>query len=108
MTLECAIPPVPPPEKIQWFHNEVELFISPQLNMSYANGVCTLTIERVTPAMHGRYVCTVIIKGLAGSTEMELEVFGKPVSGRWRVLADFHFQFSTFQIRHFIFKILML
>lgn len=76
VTLECALPVDSRPESIHWYHNEVEIFLSPQYNISYKpdQGLCLLTIERVRQESRGRYVCTVYINGQARSTAMDLEV----------------------------------
>jgi len=81
VTLECSIPAEPGPERIQWYHNEIEIHPSPTHQMSYANGVCSLTLTSAQPDMRGRYVCTVTIRNARGTTDMHLDVLGEPVSG---------------------------
>jgi len=51
VTLECSIPAEPGPERIQWYHNEIEIHPSPTHQMSYANGVCSLTLTSAQPDM---------------------------------------------------------
>lgn len=74
VTLQCTIPPYPLPERVQWFKNEIEIKPSPDYQISFHNGVCTLTIVEVFPEDAGKYVCTVYIQGLPNSTFMYLTV----------------------------------
>jgi hypothetical protein len=74
--LECAVTPAfPPPEKVQWFRNEIEIFSSPDYTISFSiGGMCTLAIAEVFPEDSGRYTCTVTVNGLSNSTSMQLFV----------------------------------
>jgi len=76
LTLECAVPAQPPPEKVQWYRNEIEIFSSPDYEIKFSVGVCTLVISEVFPEDTGRYKCTVTINGLSNSTTMQLFVEG--------------------------------
>lgn len=78
VTLECAVVPAyPPPEKIQWYRNEIEIFSSPDYIISFSvGGLCTLVIAEAFPEDSGRYTCTVTVNGLPNSTSMQLTVEG--------------------------------
>jgi len=76
VTLECAIPAYPAPEKVQWFRNEVEIFTSPDYTISFSVGLCTLVIAEVFPEDSGTYRCMVTVNGVPNSTTMRLQVGG--------------------------------
>ena len=77
VTLECAIPAFPAPEKVQWFRNEVEIFTSPDYTISFSVGLCTLVIAEVFPEDAGTYRCMVTVSGVPNSTTMRLQVAGQ-------------------------------
>jgi hypothetical protein len=74
VNLQCSIPPYPAPERVQWYRNEIEIKPSPDYQIGYNNGVCTLTIVEVFPEDQGKYVCTIFVQGLPSSTFMYLTV----------------------------------
>lgn len=75
-TLECWINPFPEPERVEWFKNQVEITKSPDYEIRYKNGVCTLLIAEVFPEDTGTFTCTVTVSGMANSTTMYLTVEG--------------------------------
>ena len=77
VTLECAIPAYPAPEKVQWFRNEVEIFTSPDYTISFSVGLCTLVIAEVFPEDSGAYRCMVTVNGVPNSSTMRLQVAGQ-------------------------------
>lgn len=76
VTLECIVPAYPAPEKVQWFRNEIEIFTSPDYEISFSLGVCRLVIAEAFPEDTGKYRCTVTINGFPVSTFMQLTVEG--------------------------------
>jgi len=76
VTLECTIPAYPVPEKVQWFRNEIEIFTSPDYEISFSLGVCRLVIAEAFPEDSGKYRCTVTINSLPVSSLMQLTVEG--------------------------------
>ena len=74
--IECWVDPYPEPERIQWFHNQVEIQVSPDYEISYNNGVCSLVISELFPEDQGNYTCAITIEGLTNSTTMFLSVLG--------------------------------
>ena len=74
--IECWIDPYPEPQRIQWFHNQHEIQVSPDHEIAYDSGVCRLVISEVFPEDRGRYTCDVTLSGLVGSTSMFLTVCG--------------------------------
>lgn len=78
VVLECAVQPAfPPPEKIQWFRNEIEIFSSPDYTISFAvGGLATLVIAEAFPEDSGRYSCTVTVNGMSNSSSMQLVIEG--------------------------------
>jgi hypothetical protein len=75
--LECRVPPVPEPQRVQWFRNEVEIHTSPDYEISYHAGVCTLVISECFPEDSGKFTCTVTVNGAPNSTTMFLQVEGE-------------------------------
>ena len=74
VVLECTIAPHPPPERVSWFRNEVEIRPSNDYQIVYGNGVCSLIIAEVFPEDSGKFTCTVTISGISNSTHMYLRV----------------------------------
>jgi len=83
VTLECAVPAYPAPEKVQWYRNEVEIFTSPDYTISFSLGLCTLVIAEVFPEDAGTYRCMITVNGVPNSTSMYLNV-----AGQYSALAD--------------------
>ena len=77
--LECAVTPsFPPPEKVQWYRNEIEIFSSPDYTISFSvGGMCTLVIAEAFPEDSGLYTCTVTVNGLTNSSTMQLIIEGQ-------------------------------
>ena len=72
--LECVIPPHPQPESVHWYRNEVQIHSSPDYQVMYANGVCSLIISEVFPEDSGKFTCTIIVNGASNQTSMYLRV----------------------------------
>ena len=79
VTLECAVTSsFPPPDKVQWYRNEIEIFSSPDYTISFSvGGTCALVIAEAFPEDSGRYTCTVTVNGLSNSSSMQLIIEGQ-------------------------------
>lgn len=56
VVLECQVAGHPTPE-ITWARENIPIKSSPEFQITYSNGVCTLTIPNVFPEDTGRFVC---------------------------------------------------
>ncbi|XP_014664077.1 PREDICTED: palladin-like [Priapulus caudatus] len=57
VVLECQVTGHPTPE-ITWARESITIKSSPDFQITYNNGVCTLTIPNIFPEDTGRYTCT--------------------------------------------------
>ena len=77
VTLECAVPAYPAPDRVQWFRNEIEIFSSPDYTISFSLGTATLVIAEVFPEDAGTYRCMITVNDVPNSTSMYLQVAGQ-------------------------------
>jgi len=77
VTLECAVPAYPAPDRVQWFRNEIEIFSSPDYTISFSLGTAALVIAEVFPEDAGTYRCMITVNDVPNSTSMYLQVAGQ-------------------------------
>lgn len=100
--LECTISAYPEPERVQWFRNQTEIKNSPDYQISYSDGHCTLTISEVFPEDAGAFTCTVTVQGVSNSTYMVLKVEGESLlSPLAKYFAFISFVYFKIHVSHF-------
>lgn len=106
--LECTISAYPEPERVQWFRNQTEIKNSPDYQISYSDGHCTLTISEVFPEDAGAFTCTVTVQGVSNSTYMVLKVEGEsllsPLAKYFAFISFVYFKISCFTFWLFNFQ----
>ena len=57
MVIECLVSPAYPEPVVTWYKNGNQLTNSPDYQIYYNNGLCTLIIAEVFPEDAGKFTC---------------------------------------------------